>query len=383
MTTDHRINTYFFIVLLVGISLRLIMPLRGYNFDVQSYRIVAYIVAHGGNVYAETARYNYGPIWFSILHALDVIPWHSANKTIELHWKVASFLTMVDVGIFLIFFKVYGAKIATLFFLNPISIIITGYHSQFDNLSIFLGLIAVAILSSRKNTIYVWTGLIVMGLSLSVKHILFFFPLWLAFKEDHWSSKILFVMLPYTIFFCGFLFFLPAGWNGILKNVFLYRSFNNAPFWVIFTPYLFYSNIVPAFVLFLLSLLMLGLYWRPKNILDSFQLYLISVVVFSSAIANQYLAICTPAIATQWNSAYAGYTLLGFIYLLITGAGLHISYIGKLLSWNGGYAYYFLIALLSLGLLINSVGLLELIRYIKSFFSWLSEQILNQLKVPW
>ncbi|CAM8376021.1 hypothetical protein MCEMHM7_00896 [Candidatus Methylopumilus planktonicus] len=58
-----------------GLGIRLFCASRGYNWDVDSYRVVADIVARGGNVYQETGRYNYGPIWFYILHWLDQIPW--------------------------------------------------------------------------------------------------------------------------------------------------------------------------------------------------------------------------------------------------------------------------------------------------------------------
>ena len=385
MTTKKGMDLYFFIIILAGIGLRLVMPMRGYNQDVEAYRVVADIVAHGGNVYAETKRYNYGPIWFHILHVLDIFPWHGANKLIELRWKVASFLTMVDVGIFSMLFRLYGTRIAALFFLNPISIIITGYHSQFDNLAVFLGLVSVVIIESREKSFWVWIGLIVMGLSLSVKHILFLFPLWLAFKENRWSKKIFFVAIPYLVFLFGFLLYMPDGANGILKNVFLYRSGNNAPFWAVFAPGILYK-IVPSFVLFIVTLLVLGLFWRHKKTIESLHLYLISLVVFSSAISTQYFSICIPSIATQWNWAYAVYTLVGSVFLLVVGHELHIAFLQNLLGWDGTEGDILLIVFLAFGLLIKSIGkqgIDLLVKYIKTTFAWLLEQIQCQIKAPW
>ncbi len=371
--TKKGTDLYLFIVMLAGIGLRLIMPIRGHNFDIESYRIVADIVAHGGNVYAETSRYNYGPIWFHILHVLDLFPWDGVNKLIELRWKVASFLTMVDAGIFLMLFRLYGIKIAALFFLNPISIIITGYHSQFDNLAVFLGLVSVIIIESKEKNFWVLIGLIVMGLSLSVKHILFLFPFWLAFKEAKWSKKILFVTAPYLVFLFGFLLYMPDGRYGILKNVFLYRSFNNAPFWALFAPYPLYK-IVPSFVLFFTALFLLGLFWRHKKVMESFHLYLISLVVFSSAIANQYLSICTPSIATQWNWAYAVYTLVGTAFLLVERNGLHIAFLQDVFGWSGAGGYKLLIVFLFFGLFIKLISTPGIDRLSKTIRAWFLEQ---------
>lgn len=371
------------LTLIAGIAVRLIMPIWGNNYDMDSYRIVADIVAHGGNVYAETARYNYGPIWFLILHTLDALPWGNASTLIALHWKVTVFLTMVDVGIFWVLFRLYGSRVAAFFFLSPISIIITGYHSQFDNLAILLGLLSVITIENSKKYYHICFGLILVGLSLSVKHILFIFPIWLAFKEDSWSKKIISIFIPYIIFLSGFLFYLVDGADGILKNVFLYRSLNNAPFWSLFAPNILYKTVSPV-ILFIITLIVLGLYWRPKGVIESLNLYTISLVVFSSAIVNQYLAICTPAIATQWNGAYAIYTMVGTLFLSGNEDGLHMAALTSFFGFKGWYQV--LITLLSIGLLITSVEkqrMKKIYDWIRYILTWLLRQLQVQFKVRW
>ena len=120
------------VVLLVGLLLRLVLPFRGFNYDIESWKIAADIMAHGGNVYGETGRYNYGPIWFHILHGLDVIPGTGFGEFFAFRYKVAAFLTCVDVAIFVILLRRFNVLVAALFFLSPISIIITGLHSQME-----------------------------------------------------------------------------------------------------------------------------------------------------------------------------------------------------------------------------------------------------------
>ena len=364
------------VVILLGVFLRLILPLRGHNFDMDSWQVVADIMAQGGNVYFETYRYKYGPIWFHILHLLDFLPSFSANQVQSLHWKITAFLTLVDIGIFVFLFRHYSLIVATLFFLNPISIIITGYHGQFDNLAVLMGFIAVLFLQKSAKNSDQFLGLFIMGLSLCVKHILFLFPLWLAFKEKNWSRKIVVIVVPYTIFLCSFLPYLNGGQStpiygideggisyvigqtGLIENVFLYQSFNNAPFWSIFTPESV-LKIIPAILPFLLTLFVLGYIWRHKNYIDSVNLYFISLVVFSSAVTNQYLVICTPSIATQWNWFYALYTAFSTVQLAADWPGLHIGFIQKILGWEGKLGrsellYGFAIASLFLGLIWHS-----------------------------
>jgi len=175
---------------------------------VESYWIVANILHRGGNVYLETARYNYGPLWSYILYGLFLI---SGKEPADFRFLIAIFLTIVDGAIFLILLKTFGKRVAFLFFLNPISIIITGYHNQFDNLAMLFGFISIIIfgrdftsgINKRKTA-----GLIMLGISIMTKQILFFFPLWLAVKQKGIVWKIVILFVPTVIFFSSFIPFI-------------------------------------------------------------------------------------------------------------------------------------------------------------------------------
>ena len=52
-------------VLSIGIILRYIMMSIGYNYDFESYCIVGEIAGNFGNVYAQTDRYKYSPLFFA------------------------------------------------------------------------------------------------------------------------------------------------------------------------------------------------------------------------------------------------------------------------------------------------------------------------------
>ena len=376
--------TIALLVLLIGITARVLIPLRGFNYDIESWKIAADILANGGNVYGQTGRYNYGPIWFYILHFLDQFPGTGAGHFLAFRWKVALFLSVVDIGIFIVLLRLYGVLVAGLFFLNPISIIITGYHSQMDNLALLIGLIAVLLIERKRQAWGLMPGLVILGLSLMTKHFLIFFPLWLAFKEERWSKKMLVILVPYSLFLASFIPFWKLGHGGIISNVFLYRSVSNAPFWATFAPNFIYLA-MPKIILFVSTLMVLGLIWRNKKPLESFNYYLICVVIFSSAVVNQYFSISLPAIATQWNWAYSAFTLFTTVFLAVDWAGLHIGFMQKSLHWQGAYGYHVAIAFLFFGFMIHLAGPVrcqKIVATLKSKFNECKKVLLEQIRAP-
>ncbi len=342
----------FWVAVVLGVLARGIVASRGHNYDVESYRIVADIVAAGSNVYQGTHRYNYGPVWFLLLGALDVLPDGGASPLLALRWKVAGLLTLVDVAIGLALRSRFGSLAAILFFLNPVSIIITGHNSQFDNLAVLFGLLGALALDRWRSTDWSWLGgLLLVGVSLATKHILFVFPLWIALRQTSWRRKLLAVLLPYGVFMLGFMPYAKDGWSGIVENVLLYRSIPNAPLWLGSMPAVL-VRLLPLTAWFVGAMLILGVAWRRRPLLEAFLLYLVALVVFASAIANQYLAIPMAAIAVWPSWPFAAYTLAATAYLASGDA----TFDAWLQPWFGaggavsGIGYQRVLPLLGLGL---------------------------------
>lgn len=352
-------NPKFFIgliTIILGVGARFLVAYRGHNFDFESWEIVAQIFNSGGNVYAETPRYNYGPPWFHTLGLLQSLPqiWPFENPTTQFRYAVVGFLTIIDLLIFRFLTVNHGLKFGALFFLNPIGIIISGYHNQMDTMAILCGLYSMKIYENKSYPTYKYIGLIGIGFSLSIKHILFLLPIWLAFKEKRFEKIILAILIPYLIFLVSFIPYTPEGISGIITNVFLYRSFNNGPIWsILFPSYIFHS--IPLIIPFFAAMFFMGLRLRSTTPLTSFYFYLICVVTFSSAITNQYLAIPLASIAVLWNWCYALYTIAGTIFLLFEGNGLHFSAYMPFVKWNDNHGYQVLALLLGLGLLITAI----------------------------
>jgi hypothetical protein len=309
------------LVIVVGFSARLLAAKYGHNYDIDSYQIVSGIVDHGGNVYAGTDRYNYGPVWFHIVHAVSVLAWH--NQTV-FRYLLAGLLSLVDVGIGCILWRKFGRLAACLFFLNPISVIITGYHSQFDNLAILLGLLSVLLVGDefdRPVGRRKFAGLLVLGLSLATKHVLFAFPFWLAVKQKGFRQKLVVLLTPVLVFLLGFVPYWPEGRHGIIRNVFLYQSEYEE---------IFYHAFVPAGLQFIYSslktwLLLLAVFafvCRRKNAVESLLLYTCVMVGTSPAIASQYLAIPVAFAAANLNLFTLLFTVTGTLQVLTNPAEL-------------------------------------------------------------
>ena len=317
----------------LGVMLRFVLMSLGHNFDFDSYCIVGELASQGKNIYASTTRYNYSFIWFSVLGIFWKISLCFTDNIQVFRILIVSTLTISDFLIALIISRKAGNFWGIIFFLNPISLIITGYHNQFDNIAVLLGAYGILCISLSMNdsriTAQDIAGIILLSLSLITKHILWAFPLWILFNQKISArKKILFAFVPPLIFLLSFAPYWHEGWHGIIRNVFLYRSFNNFP--LIALPVLNYFGIHLPFqnqiCLPLFGLLMIGsaYIFRDKDIFDSFMLYTMALVSFSSAIANQYIAIPCMAAVIMMKRRSALYFIIGLIYLSCNINGLHI-----------------------------------------------------------
>lgn len=309
-------------VLILGFAARLWVGRFGHNYDFDSYLIVLDALGGGQNVYSSTPRYNYGPVWFN---AIGIIYDLVARNQDAFRIVLVVFLSLIDAGIFLIIWKRFGRIAAGLFFLNPISIIITGYHNQFDNGAILLGMISVELFGDDFSGPLNWrklSGLLLLGFSLMTKHILFAFPLWLAMKQEKTAHKIIVLLLPITVFVLGFFPYWSDGAQGIVRNVWFYESARNEYLYRLFMPQALRA-IIPAKIIWLLILGGFAFYLKRRKGLESLLLYTSVLVWASPSIANQYLAIPAAFLAVFFNPFSLAYMLVGTWHLIVDYDGLH------------------------------------------------------------
>ena len=216
-------------IAVVGLTLRLILAaVFPGNWDQDSYLIVARIVEHGGNVYAETTRYNYAPIWMYVLAGLDLT---ARVVGVRFDFLTRAFLAVVDLAD-----AVFIAGIAkrsnldsrlafVAFILNPVSILLTGLHGQFEDLAALPLLLGAYLALGKAPRGWLWSF---AALALTVKHILVFAVWdWLFWFFGSMRRAALAFAGSLLAFGLTFAPFLPAGAHGILLNVVLYHSIGN------------------------------------------------------------------------------------------------------------------------------------------------------------
>ena len=332
---------FFIIAVLIGILIRFIFIFRGHNFDFDSFCIVGELVSQGKNVYANTPRYNYGPIFFTLLGMFYKLASYFTHKIILYRFMIVGTLTLADLGITEYIRRKAGIFWAILFFINPISLIITGYHNQFDNIAVLFALYGCYCIenTSHENNFKIQdlAGIILLSLSIITKHILFIMPVWILLNQNiNPRKKILYAFVPPILFLLSFVPYCFEGWRGIIRHVFLYRSFNNFPLFGV--GMIKHFSKFPSFSLFPLFTLFMcvGAYlFRREKIDKLILIYLTCLVCFSSAVANQYLAIPCATIVILFKLKSLIYFFVGGFYLILDGAGLHLAnFLGIRISSN-------------------------------------------------
>lgn len=294
------------LVLCAGAALRMWLSTLGWNYDLVSWWIIANLVEEGKNIYVETARLPYAPIWAGIAWlALWVQQGLGLTGMTSFHVLVAGFLTIVDIGIAITLARVCGYLPAVLFLLCPVSLLITGYHSQIDNIAILLALWSWRLMEGQSEGAgqpddVIWPA-ILMGLSLATKHVFAFFPLWmLLWQSRPMKQRLLYCGIAYAIFLGAFLPYVltPEGLAGVKAHVFMYRGYSR--FGNALLPRLIPSPALwnPAFEAGMLGAGFMIARWAPREL---FFLYPVALVTFTPLMADQYLAIPITSFAAYWR----------------------------------------------------------------------------------
>lgn len=313
---NARGRTALAIVLAVGVGCRFAMSLLGENFDLSLYYVQANLMNGAAPLYS-TRWYNYAPLWAWIVHIADLL---SRDNPWRFRMILLGVLTAADVGIAAAMLRIRGPLVAALFFLNPVSIHITGFHHQFDNLATAAGLWACVFLEEAERTgdrKRDWWGMGLLGLSLVAKHFLFFLPVWLALRRGRrrWAM----CAIPYVVFAASFLPYIDQ-WRGMVANVVGYGGYRNAPMFLLFLPFL--KGLVDPKVIWLVALSVAGWATIRTRLTTAVFVYLAVGVIFAPAMANQYLAIPMPFCVVYRNYGTLAYTIAATVHLLSEEADL-------------------------------------------------------------
>jgi hypothetical protein len=327
-----------------GLAVRLWLATLGGNFDLNSWVFIARGMDNGYAIYTSAGHYNYGPVWAWILHGLahlTPILFGGATSVLRFHVVIAGFLGLVDAAIAWIVSRIYGTTAAVIFVLCPIGVLTSGFHSQFDNLAVLLGLLAWVILRDpalRKQPGAFWAAAVFVGLSLATKHILIFLPIWILLWAECGAlqRRLGFCAVAYGIFAAGFLPWLldPASRPYVIANVFEYTSVPQYSFlrrmaahfapWLLSAhlpiPGLTVVNLVWAAAMFLLGAIAIRVQARNGRP-EIYMIYLTALVPFAPSAAIQYLAIPLLAAAVAWRNPAAWVFMVAGSIIIFFGDG--------------------------------------------------------------
>ncbi len=282
-------SSLLFVALLLTVGFALRLSNAGYAqtiYDQQSYDTVVSIVAHGGNLYAETARYNYTPLWAWIMVLLR-------TTGLPLYIAVRVFLGLVDIVNALIISQiarqVYPGsewRALALYLFNPVAIFVVGFDGQFETLAMLPLLLGVWLyVRQRKPAGYPYWLFAVIALL--VKHIVIF-HVWTFLLYVYKPRKAAVVMTgALGLFALSFAPYLPAGLSGVVQNVLCYHSISGA---------YGLSTVIPAvrgtplFMGLMVGLPVLA-YYRRLRLLPALLLVSVAFLTFTAGIGDQYFIL--------------------------------------------------------------------------------------------
>ncbi len=323
------------LVILCGFVLRIVLAkiFYGGTNDVSAWEQYSTYWAQGKSAYDATGRYNYSPLWFWILTACSqtALLFHLPFAFV-IKWPMILADALTAALLFLAARK-QGFRTADCLWaaaalaLNPVSIILSGYGGQFDNIATLL-VFASWYLSTHSKTKNTLLAPAAFALGVAVKHFNVLLAPAFAFQQKKPGRKILFLVLPPLLFLSLFIpywadrayvakevfgYSLGAGywgWSGILCRVFLFVTqidltqmpwFHGSRF---FNPALY------------LGIFALSYFWAHKyDLLDWIIFVFLTFYVFTTQMAPQYTVWIIPFAVLRRNIFFYLYSAIGAIQL--------------------------------------------------------------------
>ena len=338
MASMTKLSTYFdrypkkylwLLAVTIGTLARVAVASLGHNGDFDFWLRHAEVVRNGGNLYEGGESYGYGPVWMYLLRFADLVQSIFPENRKIFRLVIILILTFADFLIAVVIARKFSQFAGLLFFLNPVSIIITGYHNQFDNIAIGTGLCAIIVLTihreiATKKTF--WVGLVLMGFSIAIKQVLIFFPIWLFLRPGAFKTKFYQLVTPYLIFCAGFIpwatsferiqvlvgeIFPRRGRSGLLLTL-LGAEYDGTIRGTNFDDLAHRA----VSVIFILLVIFIGWLMRQRQLLDSLIVYLLVIVAFAPAYSQQQLILPLIALFVYSTIELKIFYLLTLIFMI-------------------------------------------------------------------
>lgn len=316
-----------FIALALGLRLAVMLVTSGAVYDLTSYHLQARSVFEHRNVYLFTDRYPYPPVWVWLV---SLAQWAANVTGLSFAWFVKAPGIVGDCLIVALLWRRAGGRAALFYACNPVSLLITAGHGQFDGLVMALVVAAWVMATGKQRRACYWAALALGGaIALKGYPLLFLPPLILSANSLRQRLGVIgLAALPLVVALViyGSLF----GWApAMFSRVFGYSSY---PYfgWALYVDVLL-KHFLPAgsFNAFIVLLSILGrvalllfagwIIWRGRSWpLERVWLALVlAVYVLAPGIAAQYFLWALPLLAIVDRKRGTIYTLLSLLALVL------------------------------------------------------------------
>jgi hypothetical protein len=307
------------------------------NWDSRWYAAVEAQLERGEDLFYGPTRYSYSPLWALFLRGLNDL---ALPLGVPLYRAVGIVLLLTDLCTAFVVYAIarralkqapeLAAGAALLFFLNPVSVLATGHHNQFENVSILFLLVAVSFASEQPlRSLPVMAA---MSLSLLVKHVTWFHPLLFVRAKRRDGVSPVAGLVPYVVFALSFLPYWSTR-NQMVRNVLGYKSMSET----YGTALLVELRLVPDWaprVLFLLAAAVGVLAFRRLEVGRACLLLFLVLLLFLPGIAEYYLIWPIALGAVYRGAGFFVYTIVVSSFFLGSPDGLAVAF-EHFPGWHG------------------------------------------------
>lgn len=346
--------SFVFLALVLRVAVMLVTS--GAAYDFASYHIQAQSVFEQRNVYLFTDRYPYPPVWIWLV---SLAQWAATMTGLPFAWFVKTPGIVGDCVIVALLWRRVGERAALFYACNPVSLLITAGHGQFDGLVMSLVVAAWAIGRGERRRSYNWAALALGGaIALKGYPLLFLPPLVVSANSLRQRLSITgLAVLPLVValvVYGSFFGWAPAMFSRVL-------GYSSYPYfgWALYVDVLLRQFLSMASFNAINALLSLAaraallivvgwLIWRGRRWpLERLWLALtLAVYALAPGIAVQYFLWALPLLAIVDRKRGMIYTLLSFLTMVLfyltqePGAlpwGMALAHAAPKSLWLSGY----------------------------------------------
>lgn len=350
--------------LLVSVLVKLMIAAVFYgNTDMIYWEQHVRLLKEGGSLYVSgRAIYPYTPLWAWIIFGVDHIAvlFHLSFFFAERVLIIVADVVMATL-LYTILKRRAGGERAALtntayFALNPVSVLISGYHGQFDNI-VFSFVLLIILLESRR-VMSPWLNYVLLGLANALKQVIAVVLPFFFFAAKNLKQRLLLVVTVVAAFIAPFVYDLLRTPRQVLDNITAYNSWYNYGYVRLITDLLKLVGLSTEAVFVGAVFLELGKYLlfgalalylaRRARRLTTTQGITISILffyAFTPAFAWQYLMWIIPFAFLEHDRWLKYFIAVGAGYLFFAyyGAESHIAWIAAVSHNVLAYVLWFVV----------------------------------------